>query len=149
MSSIFRVPAQPLLRPLERVGGRKPWRAKPRWWRVEEDWHYWLGEVRYVVPRQFEFDGASIPVCLWGCRSPVGRAFLAGLVHDWGYRHASLQRAPVGGAPYPEEKTRAELDAIFRRSVADHWWGRWVAYGGLRVWGGVAWRHHRRVLPAG
>jgi len=53
----------------------------PQWWRVEEDFkNPWQ-----VVPKGFEFDGASVPQMLWGFLDSAGEAFEAACVHDYFY----------------------------------------------------------------
>lgn len=53
----------------------------PKWWRLEQDFH----NPWQVVPKGFEFDGASVPQALWGFLDPAGEAFEAACVHDYLY----------------------------------------------------------------
>ena len=41
------------------------WLWEPRHWKIEEDFHYSINGDEYIVPKDFEFDGASVPRLLW------------------------------------------------------------------------------------
>lgn len=64
------------------------WITSVRSWTLAEDWFF---EDRHgnwiVVPKGFEFDGASIPKPLWFLLSPTGLLLIPGLVHDFAYRY--------------------------------------------------------------
>jgi len=61
-----------------------------RRWRVEEDYHFEYKGRIYVIPKGFEFDGASIPRPLWALLSPIGLLLIPGLIHDYGYRYDAI-----------------------------------------------------------
>lgn len=69
----------------------KNWLTGIRKWKLVEDWCYTLpsGE-KVVVPKEFIFDGASIPRPLWGLLSPTGLLLIPGLIHDFAYRYDYL-----------------------------------------------------------
>jgi len=120
---------------------------------VAQDWFYKLDESLYLIPAGFIFDGASVPRVFRSCRGPAGVLFLAALIHDWGYHHASLARCLESGdtsSPCPHQPVpmkRCEIDRIFRDVSPGQQCMRWLSYMMVRVGGGWAWRRHRkRVL---
>lgn len=93
----------------------------------------------FVIPRGFEFDGASIPrIFRSSVASPLDpETARAGLVHDFIYR------------TQPEGWTRAEADLMFLCFLLED--GLPVrkalkAYFGVRIGGWVAWSDHRARL---
>ncbi len=67
------------------------WITSVRQWRVIENWEYKLPDnTVIVIPKEFIFDGASIPRPLWGILSPIGLLLIPGLIHDFGYRYDYL-----------------------------------------------------------
>ena len=66
------------------------WMFEIRRWRLLENWFYaWEGGY-VIIPKGFEFDGASIPRPFWFFLSPVGLLLIPGLIHDYGYRFGFL-----------------------------------------------------------
>lgn len=112
------------------------WITEVRKWQVVENWEYDLDEnTRVVVPKGFEFDGASIPRPLWAILSPTGLLLIQGLIHDYGYRYDYLW-AINPDAVYGYEKIHVKAgrkfwDEVFYRV------GREV--NGMRVINGLAW----------
>ena len=66
------------------------WLLSTRNWTITKDWHYNIDGTDYVIPAGFTFDGASIPKFLRTFFSPVGVLLMGGLVHDYGYKYATL-----------------------------------------------------------
>ena len=48
------------------------WILSTRNWVLTKDWHYHIDGEDYVIPKGFQFDGASIPKFLRTFFSPVG-----------------------------------------------------------------------------
>lgn len=108
-------------------------------WQLDEPFVYVTRAGRVItVPAGFETDGGSIPRPLWWLYPPFGgRCDEAYVIHDYAYAEAERL-----------ELSRAEADALmleamevlgFRAS------GRWILYQTLRLFGGLAWRKHRRA----
>ncbi len=92
------------------------WIFEIRKWELMEDWHYQLDDdVIIVVPKEFEFDGASIPRPLWALLSPVGLLLIPGLIHDYAYRYNRLLQLDANGdrIPYTEGRGRDYWDELF------------------------------------
>ena len=68
----------------------KMWILGVRHWEIAKDFHYKLNGEDFVIPSRFKFDGASIPKFLHPFLSPVGVLLIGGLVHDYGYKYATL-----------------------------------------------------------
>jgi hypothetical protein len=110
----------------------------PRTWRLHEDWHYTTPQdLHIVIPKGFEFDGASIPRALWPIATPSGSLFLASIIHDWGYQHGYViledgERVPKG---------RWYFDDLFhemakaRGAAIGH-----AAWAAVRLFGFSSWR---------
>ena len=93
------------------------WMTVVRKWQVVEDWEYDLpGGPRVVIPKGFEFDGASIPRPLWFILSPTGLLLIPGLIHDFGYRFDYVWTVDANGYVYKDhvKAGRKHWDAIFR-----------------------------------
>lgn len=85
-----------------------------------------------VVPMAYEFDGASVPRCLWGFFEPMGRHAKPAAVHDFLY---------AGGT------SRWMADSIFREALGalkEPSWKIWLAWLAVRLFGGG---HYRSVSP--
>ena len=132
--------AMPLLRPLEKFNrsscccGLVPL-AATRVWKLEETWVFRLDDERYRIDKGFEFNGTSVPAILQCWRSPTGTSFLAGLIHDWLYYHASLSRI-VGDdidqvVEVPFDKW--ESDQVFRLNASNVLW-LGLFFGGYPAW---------------
>ena len=74
------------------------WIRTIRRWKLIEDWEHRLpDQTRIVIPKGFQFDGASIPRIFWGILAPTGLLLIPGLVHDFAYRYDCLLRHPRNG----------------------------------------------------
>ena len=126
------------------------WLFDIRKWRLKKNWHFLLENGdEIVLPKGFEFDGASIPRIFWAILSPVGLLLIPGLIHDYGYRFNQLWRKNAGGQiePYWENAGRKAWDDLFRDvgmqvngfAIID-----FIAWVGVRLGGFLAWRQHRQ-----
>ncbi|MGD8991764.1 MAG: DUF1353 domain-containing protein [Desulfobacterales bacterium] len=126
------------------------WLFDIRKWRLKKNWHFFLENGdEIVLPKGFEFDGASIPRIFWAILSPVGLLLIPGLIHDYGYRYKQLWFKNVSGQiePYLKDAGRKVWDDLFREvgiyvngfAIID-----FIAWIGVRVGGGFAWCKHRK-----
>ena len=121
------------------------WLLSTRNWVIVEDWKYNLNGSEYVIPKGFQFDGASIPKFLRTFFSPVGVLLVGGLVHDYMYKYACLKRTDKKGSLLLVDQKRA--DQIFRDiniEVNGFYFMNYLAYWSLRLGGWVAWNGHRK-----
>ena len=70
---------------------------------LTEHWFY-IMKIKSVgtiimIPKGFEFDGASVPKPFWIFLSPIGLLLLPGLVHDFAYNHGYLWVIDQTGTP--------------------------------------------------
>ena len=91
----------------------------------------WRGRS-VLVPRGFEFDGASIPRFFWRliCAPLSPEAARAARDHDWVYR-----KQPAGW-------TRKDADLMFYCRLIEDGLAPWragLAYRGVRLFGWIAW----------
>lgn len=117
-----------------------------RQWEIVKDWHFELGGQEYVIPKNFVFDGASVPKFLASWLSPVGILLLGGLVHDFIYKYQTL--VLKGKKKCEPNFTQKEADIIFR-DINIEQNGihvlNYAAYYALRLGGFMAWNAHRKV----
>ena len=117
-----------------------------RSWIVDGDWKYKINNKEYIIKKGFVFDGASVPLCCRSCRSSTGILLIASLIHDWGYSNASLLRvsSDINHVYYiKEEKTRKEMDLIFRDISKDSACCSYISYYLLYLFGCIAWNNSR------
>tara|TARA_R110000803_G_scaffold182810_1_gene245223 strand:- start:355 stop:948 length:594 start_codon:yes stop_codon:yes gene_type:complete len=121
------------------------WMLTVRTWKISKDFHYSINGEKLVIPAGFVFDGASIPKFLASFLSPVGVLLIGGLVHDYGYKYATLLKA--------DKKTTIGLkdqrwmDRTFRDvNIVQNGFHflNYLAYWALRVAGFMAWNGHRK-----
>jgi len=133
-------------------------RGERRRWKVLEDWICdFLGRgFTYIIPKGFIFDGASVPRLFWNILNPTGYLFIAGLLHDFVYKHrflytySSIESLDGGKRTIVREwYSQKEADRKFE-ALADkicmgaHTFTR-IAYTSLRMFGSKAWRDHRKL----
>ena len=97
-----------------------------------------------MIPAGFEFDGASVPKFLATFLSPVGVLLIGGLVHDYGYKYATLLHDDGTTMGY---RNQAHWDRIFRDiciEVNGFKFLNYLAYWTLRLAGFVAWNGHKK-----
>ena len=109
-------------------------------WVIIEDWKYSINNEDYIITKGFVFDGASVPICCRCVRSSTGILFIAGLVHDWGYKHGSLARLLDDNTIVNKQMSKKQLDIIFRDTSNDCK----ISYFLLYLFGFHAWNQHRK-----
>ena len=121
------------------------WILSTRNWTVTKDWNYNINGTDYVIPAGFTFDGASIPKFLRTFFSPVGVLLMGGLVHDYGYKYATLlkknKKDTIG------IKDQKWMDKTFRDInifVNGFYTMNYLSYWALRLGGFMAWNGHRK-----
>ena len=121
------------------------WLLSTRNWVLIEDWKYKIDDKEYIIPKGFQFDGASIPKFLRTFFSPVGVLLIGGLVHDYMYKYACMKRTDKKGSLMLVDQKKA--DEIFRDiniEVNGFYFMNYLAYWSLRIGGFVAWNGHRK-----
>lgn len=121
------------------------WLLGTRKWEIAQDFHYELNGVEYVIPKGFQFDGASVPKFLATFLSPVGVLLLGGLVHDYAYKYAALKPLNKKDPILTLDQKRA--DEIFRDiniEINGFYFLNFLAYWALRLGGWFAWNGHRK-----
>ena len=106
-------------------------------WLLIEPFEYERGKMESFdiirVPKDFETDFASIPRIFWSILPPWGRYGKAAVLHDWMY--------------FNGKKTRKECDSIFLEAMGVlkvSWWKKKVMYLGVRSFGSIVWKAHRK-----
>ena len=120
------------------------WLMGTRKWKIEQDFNYTLNGEEYKIPAGFEFDGASVPKFLATFLSPVGVLLMGGLVHDYGYKFATLMKKDGSTIGYHNQKY---MDGLFRDICIEVNGFRvlnYLAYWSLRLAGFVAWNGHKK-----
>ena len=148
----FRYRVMPQLRPIAiPTAGKGFWGAIWMWltgtrhWIVSKDFNYKIDGTAYVIPKGFQFDGASIPKFLHTWLSPTGVLLMGGLVHDYAYKYATLKKKGKGTWGDMNQK---QADIIFRDINIEQngfHFLNYLAYWALRVGGFMAWNKHRKA----
>ncbi len=132
------------------------WIIEPRRWRVMEDWCYPFEKkngkiIKLVIPKGFEFDGASIPRVLWFFLHPTGLLLIPGLIHDYGYKYDQLWKLNANGDivafPKPPKNGRLYWDSLFRKigmQVNGVWLPNILAWLAVVFCGRSTWRKHKK-----
>ena len=123
------------------------WLLGVRHWEIVKDFTFELEGKKYVIPKGFKFDGASIPKFLHTFLSPIGVLLMGGLVHDYAYKYQTLLMAG------PKKQTmgiitQKRADEIFRDigiEVNGFFLMNYLAFWSLRLGGFMAWNKHRKV----
>ena len=121
------------------------WFFGTRHWEVVKDFNYSLDGKKYIIPKGFKFDGASVPKFLATFLSPVGVLLLGGLVHDYAYKYAALKPAVQKSSILSLNQKQA--DKIFRDiniEINGFYFLNYLAYWTLRLGGWFAWNSHRK-----
>lgn len=122
------------------------WLMGTRQWEVAKDFHYTLNGEDMVIPKGFQFDGASIPKFLHTWLSPTGVLLMGGLIHDYGYKYQTLLKK--GKKTTIGIKDQKWMDQTFRDiNIEQNGFHllNYLAYWALRLGGFVAWNGHRKV----
>jgi len=121
------------------------WILGTRTWTITKDYHFTIRGEDYVIPKGFEFDGASVPKFLASWLSPVGVLLVGGLVHDYAYKYEKLLKKDKKETS--PTLTQKEADIIFRDiNIEQNGFHlmNYLAYWALRLAGFVAWNGHRK-----
>ena len=121
------------------------WITTSRKWEITKDWRYSIDGKKFVIPKGFIFDGASVPKFFRSWLSPMGVLLMGGLIHDYGYKYQTLVYADKKGMN--GEHNQRWMDKTFRDiniSVNGFYVLNYLAYYGLRLGGFMAWRKHRK-----
>jgi hypothetical protein len=148
----FRYKEMPHMKPIKiPTQGKGFWGAIWMWfwgvrtWEITKDWKFEVNGTKYVIPKGFVFDGASVPKFLASWLSPVGILLIGGLVHDYIYKHRVLlldkPKRPI------HMFNQKQADQLFR-DINIEQNGihvlNYAAYYALRLGGFVAWNGHRK-----
>lgn len=112
--------------------------AHGRTYEVEEEFSYVTRSGQLLtVPIGFLTDGGSVPRALWWLYPPFGSdCDEAYVLHDFAYAH-----------PERWSMNRGQADALMREVLEVKGFrptGRFAVWGGVRMFGWLAWRKHRR-----
>ena len=121
------------------------WLLSTRNWVLTKDWKYTIDGTEYIIPKGFQFDGASIPKFLRTFFSPVGVLLMGGLVHDFMYKYTCCKPTSKKNPLLVVDQKKA--DQIFRDInivVNGFYTMNYLAYWSLRIGGFVAWNGHRK-----
>jgi hypothetical protein len=122
------------------------WLLGVRHWEIAKDFVYEVEGEKFVIPKGFKFDGASIPKFLHTFLSPVGVLLIGGLVHDYAYKYQTLLKHNKKDTMGVITQKRA--DQIFRDiniEINGFFLMNYLAYYSLRLGGFMAWNKHRKV----
>lgn len=111
---------------------------------------------KIVVPKDFIYDGASIPRILWSLSGirPDGLIRAAALVHDFLYRYRG--RLPKGHSYYWDIETWRDSNSGYSRSESDKVFlelmgrakiskvKRYLAYYAVRLFGRFSWKEDNK-----
>jgi hypothetical protein len=147
---------QPLPIPTKNQSGLRRilvWMFEIRRWQLLDNWFFaWEGGY-VVIPKGFEFDGASIPRPFWFFLSPVGLLLIPGLIHDYGYRFGFLWKIADGEMiRFGTDEKRRYWDRIFKeigRAINGFAVIDWIAWLALWIFGGGAWHEWADSRDAG
>jgi len=120
------------------------WLTGTRNWVIAEDFVFTIKGDTYVIPKGFQFDGASIPKFLHTWLSPTGVLLMGGLIHDYAYKYATLKKKGKGTMGTLDQR---QADVIFRDiniEINGFKFLNYLAYWALRIGGFVAWNGHRK-----
>ena len=148
----FHYKDMPHLKPIPiKTKGKGFWKGIAMWllstrnWELTRDWTYNIDDIEYVIPKGFQFDGASIPKFLRSFFSPVGVLLVGGLVHDFMYKYTVCKPSNEKDPMLIVNQKMA--DQIFRDiniEVNGFYFMNYLAYWSLRIGGFVAWNGHRK-----
>jgi len=122
---------------------------------LKQEWHCQIlgGFQVFIIPAGFIFDGASIPRLFWSILSPTGYLFLAGLIHDFIYKHKFLWVYTLygdgdAGSIYKEVYSRDKADKKFEDLAKilcqQSWFRTWISLKGLKLFGSYTWNKFRK-----
>ena len=125
--------------------------TKVRRWKLAENWKYNLNDqITIIIPKGFEFDGASIPRLFWAFLSPVGLLLIPGLIHDFGYKHDQIWKINEDGSidEYRKGAGKKYWDNLFQEvgdSVNNVLVVNLIAKFAVAIGGKSTWNEHREL----
>ena len=122
------------------------WLTGSRHWIVSKDFVFKMDGIVFVIPKGFQFDGASIPKFLHTWLSPTGVLLMGGLIHDYAYKYATLKKKD-NEVWEQGTLTQKQADVIFRDiniEINGFKFLNYLAYWALRIGGFMAWNGHRK-----
>jgi len=119
-----------------------------RLFRLTEDYVMWVPEINewIFIPRNFLFDGASVPQILSSLYQSTGMLFYGSAPHDFGYRYNGLLHIYNGELKFVLY-AKKELDNIFESLCASETKmqkASKIAKSALTIGGFVAWNANRK-----
>ena len=120
------------------------WLTNSRKWMIAADWHFTINGEQFVIPKGFQFDGASIPRIFWFLLNPIGLLLIPGLIHDYAYKFSKLKFRSGEWGPVMNQK---ECDMTFREAaiaVNGFKFINYCAWFTLYCFGFLAFRKHRK-----
>lgn len=120
------------------------WLLGTRQWTIAKDFRFTVDGHNCVIPKGFEFDGASVPKFLASWLSPVGVLLMGGLIHDYIYKYTTLLKTDGSTIGKMNQK---QADKMFRDINIEQngfHFLNYLAYWALRLGGFVAWNGHRK-----
>lgn len=148
----FKYDEMPNMKPIKiETAGKGFWGAIWLWlmgvrtWEITKDWNFEVNGKKYVIPKGFVFDGASVPKFLATWLSPTGVLLIGGLVHDYAYKYTVFLKK--GKKETSSVMTQKKADELFRDiNIEQNGFHllNYLAYWALRLGGFVAWNGHRK-----
>ena len=120
------------------------WLLTVRQWELCDNFYYKIEGREYMIPKGFQFDGASVPKFLAMWLSPTGVLLMGGLVHDYGYKYATLMVRDYTNIGYVDQ---SYMDKLFRDiciEVNGFKFLNYLAYWALAAVGFLAWNKHKK-----
>ena len=120
-----------------------------RRFRVVKDYFCWSEYLNktIMIPKDYIFDGASIPKILNGISNPTGVLFYGALPHDFGYDFHGLFLIEEKCDIYFQRFSKKELDTIFKTMCTQESGMKSASFTGtaaLTLFGSFAWKRCRK-----
>lgn len=118
-------------------------------WVLEEQFEVATDKYKFIVPKYFKFDLASVPRLFWWFIAPFELSIAAPLVHDYYYRYGGVPSSELIQAedgsliPVNPKLDRSEVDLVFLRMMKGEGVSNFrshIAYYGVRLFGERSWR---------
>lgn len=116
---------------------------------VDKDWRFNFKGETFLIPKGFDFDGASVPRIFWTIQSPIDVLYIPGIIHDFAYKYNHLIAVNEDGEQFIYKKNagRKYWDKLFREigiEVNGLKWLHYFAWLTLYCFGFMAWNAHRK-----
>lgn len=121
-----------------------------RKWGVVENWHFKFDGNEIVIPKDFRFDGASIPRIFWAILNPIGLLLVPGLIHDYAYKYDQLWKIDENGGVVELDKGagKEHWDKLFKeigKDVNGFFVINVFAWLAVALGGKGAWNSHKKT----